>query len=344
MTIQDVHSALTRQRVRRTLRGWATFVGFFAIAIVLVFLSLSIGSLDVGVRDVLSLFDGGAKEDGASFAVMDIRAPRVALGFLTGASIALAGALLQTLSRNPLADPGLLGLSQGALVAVVLGIVFFPDFAQTNRVALALCGSLCTGLLILTLVGRSRTFGLSIILMGIAVETFLSAMTATAILHTPPALSMQISSWLNGSLSLSDWTLFRQYVPWALLTVTLIIFAGRPSRAYELGNDLASSIGEPVEWRRPLLLLGAVAISGAATATVGPLVFLGVLAPHLTNFLAQASGTLRLFLTAMLGGNLVVAADLLTRLTVVNLPVNFTLVAIGVPLFVIALRLRALRN
>lgn len=307
--------------------------------------SLSHGTTPVSTGEVLSALFGHASED-AEFAVLEVRLPRILLGVAAGFAVAMTGAILQTLARNPLADPGLLGLSQGAIVAAMIVAVFFPALDAGWRAFGATAGALATGILILALVGPARSAGLSILLMGIAVETTLSSVSAMLIVHSPPEISYQLSVWMAGALDRASWSVLANYLPWAALVLPVLLLAGRSLRAYELGDDLARAIGEPTGMRRAAILLAAVALAGSTTAAVGPLLFLGVMGPHLARFLSPATGTARLWLAGLMGALLVTVADLGVRLVEPAIPVTLglCLVLVGVPLFIATLRIVAHRQ
>lgn len=309
-------------------------------------LSAGIGVTDTDLRDFILHLSGAHLDDSSAYALWSVRLPRIAMAFMAGWSVALAGAILQSLARNPLADPGLFGFSQGSITAIMLLLVFIPAASKGLMAAAAIAGGFGVALLLIWLVGGAHSSGLAILLMGIAIETVLSSFSSFLLLYAPPETSLALSEWIAGSLFQANWQTIAFFLPIVLLSLCGIFLMGSTLSVYDLGNDMAMAVGEAVSRSRPLLLLFAVFMSAAAVIAVGPLTFLGVMAPHLAGFLSKSTGRARLFLSAFMGGTLVVAADALTRAMPgdLTIPVGLSLTLIGVPLFIIILRLQALRR
>ncbi|RNF35306.1 FecCD family ABC transporter permease [Paracoccus methylarcula] len=326
----------------RHLRAGLLLLG---VAAALSLVSTMIGVTRIGGSDITALLRGGLVDD-AGFALREVRLPRIAAGFMAGWCVALTGAMLQSLARNPLADPGLLGLSQGSMVMILLLILFAPAAPPMLLPFAAMTGALAVALALVLLVGRGGAGGLALLLMGIAVETMLSSVTQILILYSPPDMSYALSNWLAGSLSGADPAAVLALLPWFLFSLGMAVWLGRSLSTYDLGQDLAMSLGENVNRSRPLILVVSVLLSSAAVTAAGPLAFLGVMAPHLAGFLSPASGRPRLILSGLMGAVLVIAADMLTRSVSgeLALPLGLSLTLVGVPLFVISLRLRALKT
>ncbi|TFH87216.1 iron ABC transporter permease [Billgrantia azerbaijanica] len=314
-------------------------------AVVLTTLSLTVGFADTRVTDLAAAWHDGQDYE-LQFALLNVRLPRIVLGFMAGWCLALTGAMLQSLSQNPLADPGLLGLSQGSMVTILLLLLFVPSAPLGLIPVAAVVGGLAVVALLVWLMGGSTdgNSGLTLLLMGIAVDTMLSSVSSILILYAPPEISFAVSAWLAGSLFQASWGSIAALVPWFTLSLPAILLLGRAMRCYDLGDDTAMALGVPVTWSKPLILFVAVLLTSAAVTAVGPLVFLGVMAPHLAGFLSRSAGRARLVLSALTGGLLVVAADTLVRATTSDLalPLGLSLTLIGVPLFILTLRLRAL--
>lgn len=317
-----------------------------ATALVLAAISVGVGTTDTGLWDLMAMLTGTTPEEDQAFALWDVRLPRLIIGFMAGWCIAIAGAILQSIARNPLADPGLLGLSQGAMLMIILLIVFAPDASRDLMPFAAIAGGLCVAMLLIWIVGGERSSGLAILLMGIAVETVLSSVTSILILYSPQELSFALSEWVAGSLFEASWNRILSFAPWFALSFPAIFLTGQALRSYGLGEEMAMALGEPITRSRPLILFVAVLLSSAAVTAVGPLIFLGVMAPHIAGFLSPATGRARLILSGLMGGVLVIAADMLTRAFAGDLvlPIGLSIMIVGVPMFIIALRLRALRN
>lgn len=323
-----------------------TGIGLVLCAVLIGILAVSVGNTDTGIGDLLRSLAGGTLTADQTYALWSVRLPRILTGFMAGWSVALAGAMLQSIARNPLADPGLFGLSQGSVLAVILLLVIAPAMPKTMIAVAALGGGFAVATLLIALVGGARSGGLAILLMGIAIESVLSSFSAFLLLYTPAEISHALTEWMAGSLFQANWGGVVWYAPLTAFSLIGIFLIGRTLAAYDLGNEVAMAIGEPVGLSRPLMLFFAVLLSSAAVSAVGPLTFLGVLAPQLVSFLSPSIARARLLLSAITGGLLVVAADTLTRglAADVPLPIGLSLTVIGVPLFIVALRLHALRR
>lgn len=310
-------------------------------------------SLATGVTDIdwPSVWQAGLDADDAqAFALWQVRLPRVLLAAMAGWCLAVTGAMLQSTARNPLADPGLLGISQGATVAILLALVAAPAWAVGMGLsAAALGGALAAALALVVLTygsGGSGAGGLALVLMGIALESTLSAVTGILLLYAPVEASLSLSRWMAGSLDQANGRAALALLPWVLASLLALPALGRRLRSHELGDALAQALGEDVRRSRPVVLLAAVLLTAVTLPAVGPLMFLGIMAPHLAGALSPATGGMRLLLSGLMGALLLVGADCLTRAAVSagTLPVGLSLVLIGVPLFLLVLRLRKLRS
>lgn len=318
---------------QRDIRVALALIGVLAA---LVLLALGTGSISVP----LDVFWGGALSPDQHYALYDIRIPRIVVGFTAGYSVALSGAILQSVTRNALADPGVLGLSQGAIVSVMLVLVLAPSAPQWQVFLCALAGGCGVALVLFMLTGRERGNSLALLLMGIAVESVLSSVSGVLLLYMPPEVSQSLSEWMLGTLFQASPRNMFWMLPLFLACFVGVLWAGPPTRALELGDELAQSIGEEVGRSRPRLLLFAVVCNTAAVAVVGPLTLLGVMAPHLVAFMAAAGARARLYLSALTGGVMVVLADTVLRGIAHDrgLPIGVIIILTGVPLAVILMR------
>ncbi len=329
-------------RVAHILTG----AGFLTFALIISIISSAYGETDTNFVNVfLSLFDELDNKD-QLYAIWEVRLPRITLGFMAGWCVALSGTLLQSIARNPLADPGLLGVNQGAMTVTVLMLAVVPGASQFLFTAGAMAGSLTVAGVLIWLVRGEHSNGLAVLLMGIAIETVLSSVSSVLILYTSSDTSYSLARWLAGSLFQASWHLISVFTPLFLLSLAGIVVLGRRLSTFDLGNEVAMTLGEPVAFSRPAILIFAVLLSASAVTAVGPLMFLGVLSPHLATLICPATGRARLFLSGLMGGILVIVADAITRSLIsdIPLPVGLSLSLIGVPLLIIGLRIQALRK
>lgn len=321
----------------------AALILMLLCAIVAVF-SLTAGTTAISFSDLSGQWQDLDRDQ--LYALWDVRLPRLAVGFMAGWCVALSGAMLQSISRNPLADPGLFGLSQGSVITIMILLIVWPGVPRTALPLAALAGGVAVAALLIGLVGGSRSSGLSILLMGLAVESVLTALTSILILYSSEEMSQALAEWVAGSLFAADSHAIAAFAPWFAASLVAILVTGRSLKSFDLGEHMAMAIGEPVPYSRPIILLVAVLLSSAAVAAVGPLIFLGVMACHLAGFLSPATGRARLVLAALMGGLLVILADALVReyAQAITLPIGVAITIVGAPLFIISLRLRAVHH
>lgn len=327
--------AVTFALPARALGVLAILAGLTAALIVA---SLMTGSYPLDVGGVLATLAGAAPSDTAATVVWQFRFPRTLAAILAGALLALSGATLQNVTRNPLADPSLVGVSQGAGLAVVAAIVAFPELPQALRPLLAFAGALAVAALIQWIAMR-RTGGATMrfILTGIGVAAFISAATAALLTYGQIDRALSALGWLAGSVHAAGWG------DVAVLSLTLaalapaLFAASRPMAAMRLGPEMAAGLGVRVRTTRIALITLSVALAAAAVAMVGPLGFVGLVAPHLAHRLARSGVGLHLALSAAAGALLVGAADLAGRaiFAPVQLPAGLVTAIIGVPVFVL---------
>ncbi len=328
------------------LGSFLTLCGLIGALLIAICVSISSGTTALTFWDVIRGILGQELSDNQMYAIFDNRLPRILMAVMAGFMVAVVGGLLQALAQNPLADPGILGISQGSIMAIMLVLFFFPHAPEYVFTISGMAGALIVGAGLLLLVGNHQQGGIAIILMGIAVETTLSSITTLLILHTPYDVSRQLKLWAMGSLNYSNWDKVHTMVLWIGFCISAIILLGKRLRLYDLGDQGAVSLGENIRFSKPILIFMAVSMTAYSVAAVGPLTFLGVIAPNLGDFISSARGGMRLIIGGIIGAFILVCADFMTRIIVLNtyMPVGMTLIIVGVPLFIITMRLRNLRS
>jgi len=264
-----------------------------------------------------------------------IRAPRVAAAAVVGGALGLAGAVLQGLLRNPLADPGVLGVSAGAglgaALAIALGLAAIPGAIE----GAALAAALATGLLLTLLAARFREPE-TLILFGVALSAFGGALTSLVFNFAPsPVTLAEVFSWLLGSVANRDWgDIGRQLIPMGI-GAGLCAYAGRGLVVLTLGEETAALSGLPMSRLRAAAVAGASLLTGSAVALAGIVGFVGLAAPHLVRAAAGADPGRALTPSALAGAGLLVAADLAARIIPTDLELKLGVVTalFGAPLF-----------
>ena len=317
-----------------------TAIAFLVLALAVV-ASLFLGRVNVSPTEVIQ----GLLSPGASLAglvVTELRLPRAVLAILVGASLGLSGAVLQGLLRNPLAEPGLLGVSNGAALGAVLSIYF--GLSQAFPLAtplLGLAGAVGAGAMTFAF-GRGGT--LSLILAGSAVSGLALAFLALALNFAPnPYAAYEMNIWMLGTLSEKSWDHILLAAPFIALGLGILATMGRAVDALTLGEVQARSLGIDLDRTRILTLLGVGLCVGAATSVTGSIGFIGLVAPHLVRpFVGHQPGR-TLLPSALLGAALLICADIVTRLLTTQNELRLGVVTslIGAPFFFwLVLRLR----
>lgn len=331
MTVQAVAAG---RRVRRRQRASVTAV--LGILIVVVFgLTLMVGNTFYGPADVIRVVLGETVP-GASFTVGELRLPRAIMGLLTGFAFGIAGVTFQTLLRNPLASPDIIGISSGASVAAVFGIIVLSlDAAAVSF--LALIGALVTAGAIYLLSNRSGFAGTRLILIGIGVAAMLDS-AVTYILSRAAAWDLQTAmQWLTGSLNGATWAGVLPLAVAAAVLVPLLLAQSRGLGTLRLGDDPAAALGVNVQRTRVLLILAAVALLAFATAASGPIAFVAFMAGPIAARIIGPGASL-LLPAGLVGALLVLVADLVGQFAFDNrYPVGVITGVLGAPYLVFLL-------
>jgi iron complex transport system permease protein len=303
-------------------------------------MGLTLGSRALPLAQVVEALRGRQVGD-ASIIVLDQRLPRTLLGLLVGAALGVGGAVAQSLTRNPLADPGLLGVSAGAALAIVCGSFLFGVTTLAPQLLLAITGAGVAGALVLLLGGSPATGrtpqGLA--LVGVALSSVLGSAASTLVLLDVQTLD-EYRFWLVGSLAGRGTTTLSAVALPIAVGGALACLSVRSLDALALGDDTAQALG--VRLRRARLAAGAavVVLTGAAVAAAGPLAFLGLAVPHAARALSGPRSGWLLGLSAGLGAALLVLADVAGRLLVRpnELPAGVVAALVGAPLALVLLR------
>lgn len=309
--------------------------------------SMVAGSYDIDLSTLLATLSGETISKSIDNVVWQFRMPRTLAAMLVGAMMATSGAALQNVTNNSLADPSLVGISQGAALAVVAAIVVFPELSPEIRPVLAFAGALAVAALIQTLsAGRRGPSPVRFILIGIGLSAFISSMTSAMMTYGDIDRVMSALAWLAGSVNATTWRDVSILAVWAALLLPLLLLLSRAMAALRLGDAAAIGLGAEVKLLRFSLVGIGVGLAAAATAMVGPIGFVGLVAPHAARRLAHTGPGLHLVLTALCGALLVAAADLIGRAAFapIQLPAGLLTALLGVPIFILLLRRSAART
>ncbi|ETX13420.1 iron ABC transporter permease [Roseivivax halodurans JCM 10272] len=300
---------------------------------VLFLAALALGDQTIPPLDVIGALIG--EEGPTGIIVTQLRLPRAIIGAIVGAALGLAGAVCQTIMRNPLADPGIIGINAGAALAATLVIVEIGSLPESILPVASFTGALAATVGIFALSWRNGTTSLRLILVGIGISAFAGACASFISTFGEVAAVQRAMVWLAGSLRDSRWDRLPELIGWMLPACLLIAFGARELDLIVLGDDVARGRGQPVNLVRIALLFGTAMICGAAVAAAGLIAFVGLAAPHIARGLVGQRHAALLPASALTGALLVLAADLIARraLAPVQLPVGIVTAMLGAPFF-----------
>ncbi|QSY52582.1 FecCD family ABC transporter permease [Streptomyces griseocarneus] len=273
--------------------------------------------------------------------VRDVRVPRTLLGLLVGAALGLAGTVMQALTRNPLADPGLFGINAGAAAAVVSGISFLGVSSLTGYVWLAFLGAAAVSVVVYALGGSRGATPVRLALAGTAVTAALNGYVFSVQLLDTAALD-RMRFWTVGSLASANSTVVTQVAPFIVAGVLLALTLARPLNALALGDDQARALGTRLTATRVLALAAVTLLCGAATAACGPVIFVGLMVPHVVRVFTGPDMRWILPYAAVLAPVLLLGSDIAGRVVVrpSELQVGIVTALLGGPLFIHLVRRR----
>jgi iron complex transport system permease protein len=314
----------------------AAFFVILGILIPVVFIiSMNTGSFSMSPMEVFqTLFGHGTEQQ--KLALFDFRLPRIVISLLIGAGLAVSGCLLQGIVRNPIAEPGILGINAGAGVMVVLFVTLFPNMTNAPvwlLPCLALIGSSLAALLLIML-AYNKNEGLSpirLVLSGIAISAGLSALMIVLTIRLDSDHFQFVASFLAGSIWGTDWRFVLALLPWVCLILPHVCYKARTLDVLTLGEQMATGLGAHVGRARFGFLAAAVGLAASCVAVSGAIGFVGLIAPHLARRLVGPKHHILLPASALLGALLFLAADTLSRVT--EIPAGLIVSMLGAPYF-----------
>jgi iron complex transport system permease protein len=324
---------------RRRNRSLGIMAIIAAMVIIVFMISMNTGFIRLTPLDVLkTLFgQGTAKQE---LILFQFRLPRIVISLLVGAGLAVSGCVFQSIFRNPLAEPGILGINAGAGLMVMIFVSFFPTTAAAPIFILpllALLGSGTAAALIYVLAIK-RNQGMSpsrLILTGIAVAAGIHAVMIVLTLRLDPAKYQFVATWIAGSIWGSNWKFVMALLPWLVVLLPYVMIKSKVLNILNLGDETASGLGAPVGKERLTLLAAAVALAGSCVAVSGGISFVGLIGPHVARNLVGPKHQLLVPTAAMCGALLLITADTLGRwiLQPSEVPSGIVVAVIGAPYF-----------
>ena len=326
-------------------RQAAWLAGLLAAALLLALASIALGVREVTLADVASALQG---DDGTiSTAAVAKRLPRTALALLVGAALALSGLALQAITRNPLAEPGIMGVSSGGALAVVVGIAAFGLSRPFSLMAVAIGGAAAAAVFVYAVgsLGRGGATPLKLALAGAASAAAFVSLTSAVMLPRVDLLRT-FQFWRIGGVGGASWEKIAAVLPLLALGAAVCVLCARGMNALALGDDVAAGLGEHVARTRLLAGAGAVVLCGAATAVAGPIAFVGLVVPHLCRLVIGPDHRRLIPVVAVAGGVLLLAADVIGRLVArpEEIEVGIVTALVGAPFFIWIVRRQKVRE
>lgn len=317
----------------RTTRGGLMIILLFLMAAALSVIAVGVGAVKIPPLEALrALLGHDVGQNG--FIIYEYRLPRILLAWLVGSGLAVSGGVIQGVVRNPLAAPDIIGVTGGAGLAAATLLMLYPKAPSFAVPLAALLGGLGASALVYALAYRRGVSPVRLALVGVAV----SSLTASGIKFLMTRFPGQVGvalGWLSGTLYGRDWVHVWQILPWIVVLVPICFLIARRLDVMALGDEMAVSLGEPVERLRMLFLLCGVALASASVAVSGTIGFVGLIAPHMARRLVGPKHALLLPASALVGTLLVLAADSLGRgiRPPIEIPAGLITALIGAPYF-----------
>jgi iron complex transport system permease protein len=320
---------------------------FVAVVVSLVLLALAsaaslvLGSRDVPIGTVLEILSGGVADANDTAAIIDLRLPRTVVAIVVGAGLAVSGAVIQAVTRNPLADPGILGVTSGSAFAVVLAVGLLGVTAPTGYVWFALVGAFVAAVVVYAIgsAGRGGPNPVRLTLAGVALGAVLAGIVS-AIRLSDPRTFTALQTWESGAVDDRGWPVVVAALPFVVVGLVLAVAITDALDSVAMGEELAASLGTHIVRTRVLAVVAVTLLAGAATAVAGPIAFVGLMIPHIARWLVGPSQRWILVMSIALGPVLLLVADVVGRIVARpgEIPVGIVTAVVGAPVLIALVR------
>ncbi|HIK14032.1 MAG TPA: iron ABC transporter permease [Leptolyngbyaceae cyanobacterium M33_DOE_097] len=310
-------------------------IGSIVLLICLIY-SIMLGARDIPLRIILESFTAFDRSFD-HLVIQTVRLPRSLMAITVGAALAVSGALMQGLTRNPLAETGILGIESGGALAVVATLFLFGSSSVSVYASMAFLGAAIAAVSVYFLgtLGRGGATPLNLTVAGAAMTAFISSIT-TAILIVSQRTLEEIRFWLAGSLAGRDFDLFLQVLPFIVMGLLLAFLLGKQITTLNLGEDVAKTLGQKTTTVKLLAAISVVLLAGGSVAIAGPVGFVGLVVPHMVRFFIKTDYRWILPYSAIVGAILLIISDIATRVLLKpqELPLGVMTALVGAPVFV----------
>lgn len=322
----------------KLMRVWTAL---FVLIVIVCLLSLNIGTVSISPAEVWQTIigNGTAKQE---LVLFEIRLPAIVLAILVGAGMAISGSVLQTVTQNELAEPGILGINAGAGLAVLIYItVFQSTISSQSQIGtfmmplFAFAGALLTAVLIVALSWKKGMDTIRLLLVGIGINAGFAAILTAMQLRLNPHDFMKAMVWLSGDLWATQWKYVWALLPWFLILIPFILYKSHTLNVLNLGSQISTGLGIRTEKERLILVGAAVALAGLGVTVGGGIAFLGLIAPHIARKLVGPKHGAFLPTAAMIGAFILLLADMLGKnMLKVDIPSGVIVSIISAPYFI----------
>lgn len=312
------------------------FLLMIVILLATVLVSIRVGSVSVSYSDIFQAFRAGAS--GTAGIIRDIRVPRVLMAVIVGANLAVSGVLLQGVMRNPMADPGITGISSGASVVVMIVMLYFPRAAASTPI-FGFIGGILACVLIYSLAWKQGLSAVRIVLAGVAVNSILGGVSSLISILNSESLS-SVLTWLNGELGKKGWDKVSTLAIYSAIGLILAVLSYRCCDLLALGDKNTKSLGYNPNLLRIIISAIAVFLAGISTAYVGVIGFIGLVVPHMSRMLMGSEHKYLIPFAGLLGSIVLLVADTIGRIVIApyEIPVGVIMTVCGGPFFLYLLR------
>ncbi|WP_163539880.1 iron ABC transporter permease [Gracilibacillus sp. YIM 98692] len=324
---------VTELLYQKTVRVYALLC---LLLFIVTMMSLSIGTSYIPLSEVWQHFLG-ISDGEHDFTINVLRLPRLLLAFLVGAALSVSGLILQSIIRNPLASPDIIGITAGGSVGAMLFIVFLMGMISIHWLPLAaILGATFVAIMVYILAWSNGVTPIRLVLIGIGVSAAMNAIVTLLIVVSETAVTTKAYLWLTGSLYGATFIDVYGMLPWVLIFIPLTFILAKTISVLELGDELATSLGVNVQFIRFALLFISVALAGSAVAFAGGIGFIGLIAPHIAKKLVGYTFHILVPLAALVGGVMVMIADLIARTAFLplDIPAGVFTAGVGAPFFI----------
>lgn len=308
------------------------------VILAVIVLSVGMGSVRIGVMDTIYALFGHPTDSSHEVIIYNLRMPRIVVAMLAGSALAVSGAILQGMIRNPLASPDIVGISGGATLGAVIYFYFFAETTSIHMLPIgAVLGAFISTFVIYVLAWKKGVSPMKLVLIGIGMNAAFNSITYMLLISAPFVLAQKSLTFMTGSIYGTSWKNdVLTLLPWILILMPAAMLYARHVNVQELGDDVASGVGSPVQKHRLVLLVLAVGLAGSAVAIGGAITFIGLMAPHIARRLVGPAFGGVLPVSALIGALLLLIADFIGRtfFPPLDIPAGVFTAAVGAPFFV----------